>query len=229
MPWSDGWAHDIDELDHATGDNKKGIVAPKQTFFPTCQVRVVRFYVCSPLPPLPPPPPSVGSAGPHRGSSKCSVQRRTSIASSRLQWAAPDLNRGALERTGQRRTSTGELWSGLWSVRNYLLRGDHGPFCLGWCEKFRCSVLLALSGFQQAGLQVWCFDNLDTFWPPLLWGLGLRTLWGHMAVWNSGFTDMERHHQDFAWPMSIGSCRRMEGMDGSNHDDFSHRFFNCSV
>ena len=44
---------------------------------------------------------------------ECSGQRRTSIASSRLQWAAPDLNRGALERTGQRRTSTGELWSGL--------------------------------------------------------------------------------------------------------------------
>ena len=48
----------------------------------------------------------------HR-SLECSGQRRTWIASSRLQWAAPDLNRGALEWTGQRRTSPGELWSGL--------------------------------------------------------------------------------------------------------------------
>ena len=40
----------------------------------------------------------------------CSGQRRASIASSRL---APDLNRGALERTGQHRTSPGQLWSGL--------------------------------------------------------------------------------------------------------------------
>ena len=47
------------------------------------------------------------------GPPECSGQRRTSTASSRLQWAAPDLNRGPLERTGQRRTSTGELWSGL--------------------------------------------------------------------------------------------------------------------
>ena len=52
--------------------------------------------------------------------------RQTSTWTSRLQWAAPDLNSGlqnavgsagpkpgALERTGQRRTSTGELWSGL--------------------------------------------------------------------------------------------------------------------
>ena len=34
-----------------------------------------------------------------------SGQRRTSTGSSRLQWAAPGLNRGAPERSGQRRTS----------------------------------------------------------------------------------------------------------------------------
>ena len=52
--------------------------------------------------------------------------RQMSTWTSRLQWAAPglnselqiavgsaDLNRGALERTGQRWTSPGELWSGL--------------------------------------------------------------------------------------------------------------------
>ena len=47
------------------------------------------------------------------GPPDCSGQRRTSIGNCRLQWAAPDLNRGALERTGQRRTATGGLWSGL--------------------------------------------------------------------------------------------------------------------
>ena len=113
-------------------------------FFPTCQVRVVRFYVCSPSPPCPPPsspssppspsssssssPPSfspsswtdfnmelqiaVCSTGPHRGSPKCSVQRRTLPGSSRADRAAPDLTRGATERTVQHRTSPGELPSG---------------------------------------------------------------------------------------------------------------------
>ena len=104
-------------------------------FFPTCQVRVVRFYVCCPsllpsfLPLLPSffllfassssssqtssPSSSPNVARCQHGPPGCSGQRRTSTASSRLQWAAPDLNRGALEPTGQRRTSPGELWSGL--------------------------------------------------------------------------------------------------------------------
>ena len=55
---------------------------------------------------------AVGSAGPQQRAPDCSGQRRTSTAGSRFQRAAPDLNRGALERTGQR-TSTGGLWSGL--------------------------------------------------------------------------------------------------------------------
>ena len=88
-------------------------------FFPTCQVRVVRFYVCGPsflrsffflflLAVL---------------FARC---RQMSTWTSRVQWAMPDLNRefqiavgsadlnrGAPKRTGQRRTSTGELQSGL--------------------------------------------------------------------------------------------------------------------
>ena len=54
--------------------------------FPTCQVRVVRFYQsCSPPPPRhPPPPPRSPDPSGH-----C----RTSTASSRSQWALPDLNR----------------------------------------------------------------------------------------------------------------------------------------
>ena len=57
-------------------------------FFPTCQVRVVRFYQsCSPPPPPPPhPPPPPRSTDP-------SGHSRTSTASSRSQWALPDLNR----------------------------------------------------------------------------------------------------------------------------------------
>ena len=50
-------------------------------FFPTCQVRVVRFYQsCSP----PRPPPRSPDPSGHS---------RTSTASSRSQWALPDLNR----------------------------------------------------------------------------------------------------------------------------------------
>ena len=54
--------------------------------FPTCQVRVVRFYQsCSPPPPPhPPPPPRSPDPSGH-----C----RTSTASCRSQWALPDLNR----------------------------------------------------------------------------------------------------------------------------------------
>ena len=60
---------------------------------------------------------------------ECSGQGRTSIENyrstgsaapqpggSRADWAAPDLNRGALERTGQRRTSPGDLPSGVGSA-----------------------------------------------------------------------------------------------------------------
>ena len=58
----------------------------KLIFFPTCQVRVVRFYQsCSPPPP-PHPPPPLRSPDP---SGHC----RTSPASCRSQWALPDLNR----------------------------------------------------------------------------------------------------------------------------------------
>ena len=45
----------------------------------------------------------MGSAGPQPGSSGAD-------------WATPDLNRGALERTGQRRTSPGDLPSGVGSA-----------------------------------------------------------------------------------------------------------------
>ena len=53
-------------------------------FFPTCQVRVVRFYQsCSPPPPPPPPPRSPDPSG----------HSRTPTASCRSQGALPDLNR----------------------------------------------------------------------------------------------------------------------------------------
>ena len=60
-------------------------------FFPTCQVRVVRFYVSC-------PPPSslllllvLLLAGPHLPALDRSGPRRTSSASSWSQWASPDL------------------------------------------------------------------------------------------------------------------------------------------
>ena len=133
--------------------------------FPTCQVRVVRFYVCSPPPSSsshPPPcsPPfllfvfadilAVIFARLQHGPPDCSGQRRTSIASSRLQWAAPDLNsglqiavgsagpqpgdwatpdlnRGALERSGQHRTSAARR-----CVRRYVRKE-----CPKICQKIR--------------------------------------------------------------------------------------------
>ena len=72
-------------------------------FFPTCQVRVVRFYVSlsfsssfssssfssssSSSPPL-----LLSCAGPQRRSCVCSVPRRTSTAILCVQCSAPDLN-----------------------------------------------------------------------------------------------------------------------------------------
>ena len=94
-------------------------------FFPTCQVRVVRFYVCSPPPffsssfhPPPYSPPfllfvfadilAVIFPRLQHGAQDCSGQRRTSKGSSRLQWAA--------DCSGQRRASLGELPRGLGST-----------------------------------------------------------------------------------------------------------------
>ena len=51
-------------------------------FFPTCQLRVVRFYVNS----RPPPPPQLPAPD-------GSLPHQTSTASARWQWSPPDLNR----------------------------------------------------------------------------------------------------------------------------------------
>ena len=65
----------------------------KSCFSPTCQVRVVRFYQsCSPPPPPPPHPPPPPPPPPPR-SPDPSGHSRTSTASSRSQWALPDLHR----------------------------------------------------------------------------------------------------------------------------------------
>ena len=50
-----------------------------KVFFPTCQVRVVRFYVSLPSPPHAPPA-SPPPAGPQPRSGEISVARRTSTA-----------------------------------------------------------------------------------------------------------------------------------------------------
>ena len=95
------------------------------SFFATCQVRVVRFYQsCSPPPPPthpppPPPPPPPPHPPPPPRSPDPSGHSRTSTASSRSQWALPDLHRdfqvavGTAEpqprlpgRSGHCRTST---------------------------------------------------------------------------------------------------------------------------
>ena len=79
-------------------------------YFPTCQVRVVRFYVSCPppplpplpLPPRPPPPPSaprclsvasMWCAGPQPRPCEFSVACRTSTAILWVQCGVPDLNR----------------------------------------------------------------------------------------------------------------------------------------
>ena len=106
-----------------------------QWFFPTCQVRVVRFYVSlsfsssfssssfssssSSSPPL-----LLSCAGPQRRSCVCSVPRRASTAILCVQCSAPDLNCdpvSAVFRAGPqprscecrvpRRTSTAILWA----------------------------------------------------------------------------------------------------------------------
>ena len=97
----------------------------QNVFFPNCQVRVVRFYVRCAAPPLAPPSPSP-FAGPHLAALDCSDSRRTSSASSWLQWSSPDLicqlliavvvaglHLPALDRSGPRRTSTCESLSAV--------------------------------------------------------------------------------------------------------------------
>ena len=107
------------------------------TFFPTCQVRVVKFYVsCPPPPSFPSFLPSslgrtstassrsqwalpdlhcqlliaVGLAGPHLPAlDRSGRPRRTSTANSRSQRVWPDINRRESERSGPRWTSTGEI------------------------------------------------------------------------------------------------------------------------
>ena len=109
--------------------------------FPTCQVRVVRFYVRCAAPPSPPSPLSPPSprrtssasswsqwsspdliwqfclavvvAGPHLRALDRSGPRQTSSATSWSQWASPDFNRRESERCGLRRTSTGESLSAV--------------------------------------------------------------------------------------------------------------------
>ena len=87
-------------------------------FFPTCQVRVVRFYVSCPAPSFLPSSLLPGVllpsfrvllvlllAGSHLPALDRSGPRRTSTASSRSQWASPFLNRRESERCGNRRDS----------------------------------------------------------------------------------------------------------------------------
>ena len=63
-------------------------------WFPTCQVRVVRFYQsCSPPPPPPPHPPPPPPPPPPPCTPDPSGHSRTSTASARSQWALPDLHR----------------------------------------------------------------------------------------------------------------------------------------
>ena len=92
-------------------------------FFPTCQVRVVRFYQsCRLLLPPPPPPPSprlllppdlnyshprqVLAAGPQPRPSQPSVGCRTPTTASPAQCWLPDLNHGHPRRSVGCRTST---------------------------------------------------------------------------------------------------------------------------
>ena len=96
-------------------------------------MRVVRFYIRCPAPP--PSPPSspdlhcqlwiaVGLAGPHLPALDRSGHRRTSTASSRSQWASPDLDRRKSACCGPRRASTGEIQSTLG-----LARPQPAKFC----------------------------------------------------------------------------------------------------
>ena len=124
--WEDSpvqWGHIMN------GSRRDGFVIQ---FFPTCQVRVVRFYQRAVLllllrlltrrlllaVQIP-----VGTAGPPPRAPDPSGHCRTSTASSRSQWALPDLNRDFQiavgtagpqlrlpDRSGHCRTSTGRMW-----------------------------------------------------------------------------------------------------------------------
>ena len=133
-------------------------------FFPTCHVRVIRFYNCCLLSSssssfLSASSSSLPSSSPSPSPTVCcNGQRRISTANCRSQWAPPDLNRegqiamgstgpqdlnpGAPERSGQCRASTGELPSGVGSTgpqlpeknRKYV-RKESRKICQKICQK----------------------------------------------------------------------------------------------
>ena len=80
-------------------------------WFPTCQVRVVRFYVCCPSPlrsflPLLPRLRRHPRRPLRQMSLDVNMDLQSAVGSAGPQQRAPDCS-------GQRRTSTGQLWSGL--------------------------------------------------------------------------------------------------------------------
>ena len=91
--------------------------------FPTCQVRVVRFYVGGAAPPspssfflLPPPSSSAFLAGPHLPALDRSGRRRTSSASSWSQSASPDFICQLLIAVGLAGLQPARVWA-LWARR----------------------------------------------------------------------------------------------------------------
>ena len=86
-------------------------------FFPTCQVRVVRFnHSCSPPPPPhpPPPPPSPpASPPPPLHPLPCPLPPCQLFANFRMQWALLDLNLGPSGLSEHRWTSAWDLPSSV--------------------------------------------------------------------------------------------------------------------
>ena len=81
LKWRFGKSLEVEGYEH-DGETPRNTIF-EITFFPTCQVRVVRFYVSLPSPPAPPPhapPASPPPAGPQPRSGEISVARRTSTA-----------------------------------------------------------------------------------------------------------------------------------------------------
>ena len=132
----------------ALTNRPKVIAVASEMLFPTCQVRVARFYVRRAAPSsssfflLPPPSSSFFLAGSHLPALDRREPRRISSASSWYQWSSPDFNRRESERCGPRRTATGEslsavglaglqparVWA-LWASPDFNQRGSErcGP------------------------------------------------------------------------------------------------------
>ena len=155
-------------------------------FFPTCQMRVVSFYVRCAAPPSSCPSSffplsspdlicrlliGVGLAGLHLPALDRSDRRRTSSASAWSQWSSPDLFCQHLMAVGLAGPQL--LARDRWASPDFNRRESErcGPRRTSTCESLSA---VGLAGLQPASLE--CAVGLAGLQPARVWALGLAGL-----------------------------------------------------